>query len=89
MARKKVPFFNVTVIRYEPGKTIEWSSKKFSITAVRSISIESEGTGWRVVDQKVFSSTLLPIRLTYLRRLIRVMTERWLGDMKKTAEMSS
>ena len=88
MARKKVPF-NVTVTRYEMGKTIEWSSKKFSITAVRSISIEPEGTGCRVVDQKVFSSTLLPIRLAYPRRLIRVMTERWLGDMKKTAEMSS
>ena len=88
MTRKKVSF-NVTVTLYEMDKTIEWSSKKFSITAVSSISIEPEGTGCRVVDQKVFSSPLLPIRLAHPRRLIRVMTERWLGDMKKTAAMSS
>ena len=88
MARKKVPF-HVTVTRYGTGRLIEWSSTKFSITAMRSISVEPEGTGCRVVDQKDFSSPILPIRLAYPRRLVRVMTERWLGDMKKSAEMSS
>lgn len=86
MARKKVPF-NVTVTRYEPGKLIQWRSTKFSITAVRSISVEPDGTGCRVVDQKYFFSSVLPIRLAYPRRLIRVMTERGLGDIKNSAEM--
>jgi len=88
MARKKVPF-NVTVTRYDAGRLIEWRSTKFSITAVRSMSVEPDGTGCRVVDQKDFASSVLPIRLAYPRRLIRVMTERWLGDMKNFAEKSS
>jgi len=88
MARKKVPF-NVTVTRYDAGRLIEWRSTKFSITAVRSMSVEPDGTGCRVVDQKDFASSVLPIRLAYPRRLIRVMMERWLGDMKNFAEKSS
>ncbi|NQW20797.1 MAG: SRPBCC family protein [Chloroflexi bacterium] len=87
MACRNVPF-SVTISRIDSGRLIEWRSTKFSITAVRSISIESDGDGCRVMDRKHFSSTLLPIRLTYPRWLIRQMTESWLGDMKAEAELS-
>ena len=89
MAFRDVPF-NVTVDRFEPGRLIEWTSTKYSITAVRAISVVGEpglesGT-CRVTDNKRFSSPFLPIRLAYPRWLIRRMTESWLRDLKREAE---
>ncbi|HIF71973.1 MAG TPA: hypothetical protein EYQ61_05410 [Dehalococcoidia bacterium] len=82
---RQIPFF-VTITRVEAGKLIKWHSTKFTITAVRSISVESEGNGCRVTDSKCFSSYLLPIGLAYPRGIIRTMTESWLSEIKNEAE---
>jgi hypothetical protein len=78
--------FNVVVSRFETGKLIKWKSTKFSITVVRTISVESADSGCRVTDSKHFSSRLLPIRLAYPRWMIRRMTESWLSDLKRESE---
>jgi len=85
---RQIPF-NVSVTRVESSEAIEWSSTKFSITAVRTISVAAHGTGSRVVDSKVFSSPILPIGVAYPRWLIRRMTESWLNDIKMESERSS
>ena len=97
IATRNVPF-NVAVTRIEqdpsPGassdRLIEWTSTKFTITAVRTISVVDDpgpGSGnCRVVDTKSFSSPLLSIGLAYPRWLIRRMTESWLCDLKREAE---
>lgn len=87
MAGRQVPF-NVTVSRVDDGYLIEWHSTKYSITAVRRISVELGESGCRVSDSKYFKSSLLPIGLWYPRGLIRRMTESWLEDMKIEAERS-
>ena len=91
MAFRDVPF-NVTVSRFEPGRLIEWTSTKYSITAVRTISVVGEpgleSGKSRVMDKKHFSSPFLPIGLVYPRWLIRRMTESWLRDLKIEAEES-
>jgi hypothetical protein len=79
---RKVPFF-VTLTRVIAGK-----STKFTITAVRSISVESESKGCRVSDNKHFSNYLLPIRLVYPRGIIKNMTSSWLSEIKHEAESS-
>ena len=98
MATRNVPF-NVTVTRIEPGgssgplseRLIEWTSTKYSITAVRTISVVVEpgleSGKSRVMDKKHFSSPFLPIGLVYPRWLIRRMTESWLRDLKREAEL--
>ena len=101
MATINVPF-NVAVTRIEqdspPGhstdRLIEWTSTRFTITAVRAISVASsdaqgsdlDSAKCRVVDKKYFSSPLLPIGVAYPRWLIRRMTESWLHDLKQEAE---
>jgi hypothetical protein len=85
MANRNVPF-NVTVSRIEPVKVIEWRSTKFTITAIRTISVESTAGRTQVTDSKAFSSPHLPIALAYPRWLIRRMTESWLSEMKQEAE---
>ncbi|MCZ6538230.1 MAG: hypothetical protein O6922_00185 [Chloroflexi bacterium] len=97
MAMKNVPF-NVTVTRVEAdsaaGRLIEWSSTKFTITAVRAISVDvvdpgetgAESVVCRVTDKKQFSSRFLPIGLAYPRWLVSRMTESWLDDLKREAE---
>lgn len=96
MARRNVPF-NVTVTRIEPTypaeRLIEWTSTKFTITAVRTISVSAESEHGsekcRVTDRKLFSSPFLPIGLVYPRGLIRRMTESWLHDLRREAESGS
>ena len=102
MATRNVPF-NVTVTRIEPGRSpgpvskrlIEWTSTKFTITAVRTISVDVYGESGlefgkcRIRDKKRFSSPFLPIGLVYPRWLIRRMTESWLRDLKIEAEENS
>jgi len=96
MAKRNVPF-NVTVIRIEPThlteRLIEWTSTKFTISAVRTISVSAESEhgpeGCRVTDRKLFSSPFLPIGLVYPTGLIRRMTESWLYDLKQEAESCS
>jgi hypothetical protein len=82
--------FRVSVNAYEPAVRLAWSSKKFTITAVRSILFEPvttpSGHGTRVTDHKRFSSPVFPIGVAYPRPLIRRMTESWLGDLKVEAE---
>ena len=91
MAFRDVPF-NVTVSHIEPGRLIEWTSTKYSITAVRTISVVVPGGSGlnpgkcRVEDKKRFSSPFLPVGLAYPRWLIRQMTESWLHDLKREAE---
>ncbi len=85
MASREVPF-NVSVTRVDRGISIEWRSTKYSITAIRTIWVDSNGEGCRVTDSKKFSSPLLPIGLVYPRGLIRRMTESWLSDMKIESE---
>jgi len=87
MAGKDVPF-SVTVSRVKTGNLIEWKSTKFTITAVRNISIELDNGRTRVTDSKHISSYLLPIRLAYPRKVIRGMTESWLSDLKQESELS-
>jgi hypothetical protein len=87
MAGKSVPF-SVTVSRIKTGKLIEWKSTKFTITAVRTISIELDNDQCKVTDSKHFSSYVLPIRFAYPRKVIRRMTESWLSDLKQEAELS-
>ena len=85
MANRQIPFF-VTLSRIESGELIEWRSTKFTITAVRSISVTQENGGCVVTDTKRFSSYLLPIRLAYPRGIIRRMTESWLSELSSEAE---
>ena len=91
MAFRDVPF-SVTVSRFEPGRLLEWTSTKYSITAVRTISVTGLSESGldrgkcRVEDKKHFSSPFLPIGLAYPRWLIRRMTESWLRDLKREAE---
>ena len=88
MGGRQIPF-NVTVSRIETGGLIEWRSTKFSITAIRSISIESSGKSCRVIDSKLFTSPFIPIGLSYPRWLIRRMTDSWLDDLKIESERDS
>ena len=88
VAGKNVPF-SVTLNQVETGKLIEWESTKFTITAVRTISVEAVNGQCRVTDTKNFSSYLLPIRLAYPRKVIRRMTESWLSDLKHEVELSA
>jgi uncharacterized membrane protein len=85
MANREVPFF-VNISRIEPGELIQWRSTKFTITAVRSISVKQENGGCAVTDSKHFSSYLLPIRIAYPRGVIRRMTESWLSELRNEAE---
>lgn len=88
MGGRKVPF-NVTVSRVVADQLIEWRSTKFSITAVRTISIETQGDGCRVVDTKSFKSPFLPIGIAYPRWLITRMTNAWLDELKIESERTS
>lgn len=85
MAGRDVPF-NVSVTGVNKGAFIEWRSTKFSITAVRTISVEQSGNTTKVVDSKQFSSSIIPIGIAYPKGLIRNMTELWLSDLKMAAE---
>ena len=87
MAGKDVPF-SVTISRVKPEKFIDWKSTKFTVTAVRTISVEFENGRCKVTDSKHLSSYLLPIRLAYPRKVIHRMTESWLSDLKQEAELS-
>ena len=87
MAGKNIPFF-VTVSRIKTGSFIEWKSTKFTITAVRTISVELDNDRCKVTDSKHFSCYLLAIRLAYPRKVIRRMTKSWLSDLKNKAELS-
>jgi hypothetical protein len=88
MANRNVPF-NVTISRFETGTIIQWKSTKFSITAVRSIVVTEEDKGCRITDSKHFTSSVLPIRVAYPKRLIRRMTESWLMELKRESESIS
>ncbi len=85
MAGIAVPF-NVRLCDVEPGRCVSWVSTKFSITAVRTISLEPRDAGVTVTDHKRFSSPVVPIGVYYPRFLIRRMTESWLHDLKAEAE---
>ena len=85
MAGKNVPF-NVTVTQIDHGFSFEWRSTKYSITAIRTICVEATQEGCRVIDDKKFSSPVIPIGLVYPRGLIRRMTESWLSDIKNASE---
>ena len=85
MAGVAVPF-NVRLSDVEPGRRVSWVSKKFTITAVRTISLEPRDGGVMVTDHKRFSSLVTPVGLYYPRFLIRHMTESWLEDLKAEAE---
>jgi len=85
MAGREVTF-NVSVTSVNKGAFIEWRSTKFSITAVRTISVEQSGNTTKVVDSKHFSSSIIPIGIAYPKGLIRNMTELWLSDLKMAAE---
>ena len=87
MAGKDVPF-SVTISRIETENLIEWKSTKFTITTVRTISVELDNDRCKVTDSKYFSSYLLPIRFAYPRKVIRRMTDSWLSDFKHEAELS-
>ncbi len=87
MAGKNVPF-SVAISRVHTGNFIEWKSTKFTITAVRTISVEFDNDQCKVTDSKHFSSYLLPIRMAYPRKVIRRMTDSWLSDLKQEAERS-
>ncbi len=85
MAGRRVPFL-VEIIESDPPHRVVWSSTKFTVTAKRTFTFTPVAGGTRVTDRKEFSSTALPVGLWYPRRVIRTMTERWLGDMKAEAE---
>ena len=87
MAGKNVPF-SVVISRGHTGDLIEWKSTKFTVTAVRTISVEFDNDRCKVTDSKHFSSYLLPIRMAYPRKMIRRMTDSWLSDLKQEAEKS-
>ncbi len=87
MAGRQVPF-NVTIQRYEPEALISWSSTKFSITAIRTISVVAGEDSCEVTDKKHFKSPLLPIGIVYPRWLVRRMTDSWLLDLRSESERS-
>ncbi len=85
LAGVAVPF-NVRLSDVESGRRVSWVSTKFSITAVRTISLEPRDAGITVTDHKRFSSPVVPVGVYYPRFLIRRMTESWLHDLKAEAE---
>lgn len=78
--------FNVRLSNVEPGRCVSWVSTKFTITAVRTISLELRDGGVTITDHKRFSSPVTPVGVYYPRFLIRRMTESWLEDLKVEAE---
>ncbi len=91
IARVAVPF-NVRLSDVEPGRCVSWISTKFTVTAVRTISLEPrDGPGITVLvtDHKRFSSPVIPVGVYYPQFLIRRMTESWLEDLKTEAERSA
>jgi hypothetical protein len=85
MARRDVPFI-VTVRRFDRESLIEWTSTKFSITAVRAIAVQPHGDRTLVIDSKRFSSVVLPIGIAYPKRMIVRMTDSWLREIKAESE---
>ncbi len=78
--------FNVSLTDIDTGRRVSWTSTKFTITAVRTISLEQIAGTVRITDHKRFSSPLLPVSVYYPRFLIRRMTETWLKDLKLESE---
>ena len=85
MAGIEMPF-NVRLTDVESGRCVSWVSTRFTITAVRTISLEPRDAGVTVTDHKRFSSPVVPVGAYYPQFLIRRMTESWLEDLKAEAE---
>ncbi|MBI4311139.1 MAG: SRPBCC family protein [Chloroflexi bacterium] len=85
MAGVRVPF-SVQVTESGLPHRIAWASTKLTITAVRTFTFVSQGNATLITDHKSFSSSVLPIRLFYPRRVIRRMTEAWLRELKAEVE---
>ena len=62
MAGVAVPF-NVRLSDVEPGRRVSWVSKKFTITAVRTISLEPRDGHVTVLDHKRFAALVRPVCL--------------------------
>ncbi len=85
MAGIAVPF-DVRLTDVEPGRRVSWVSAKFTIRAVRTITLEPLADAVLVTDHKRFSSPVIPVGAYYPQFLVRRMTESWLEDLKTEAE---
>ncbi len=88
MAGLAVPF-KVRLSEVEPGRCVSWVSTRYTITAVRTISLEPRDAHDETVtitDHKRFSSPVIPVGVYYPQFLIRHMTESWLEDLGAEAE---
>jgi uncharacterized protein YndB with AHSA1/START domain len=88
MAGLGVPF-NVDITESVPGERVEWASRKFSVTAVRTFTFAETDDGTLVTDHKLFTARMLPLRLFYPRPVIRHMTESMLTSLKRECERTS
>lgn len=85
MAGVGVPF-EVAIGHTSSEHSVAWSSTKFTVTAVRTFTFEESGSATVVTDHKLFTSSVLPLRLFYPRPIIRHMSERMLADLKTECE---
>lgn len=86
LAGVSVPF-NVTISEATAGEHFAWASTKFSVTAVRTFTFEqTSAETTQVTDHKLFTSSVLPLKLFYPRPIIRRMSESMLSDLKAMCE---
>ena len=87
MARAPVPF-NVRIVEWDPPNAVTWDSTVLTITGHRRFMFRPVGGSGacEVVDTKSFSSSVLPIRVFYLRPVIQAMSRGWLRSLKNACE---
>ena len=85
MAGLPVPFRPV-VVELEVPHRVVWSSTRFTVTGRRTFLFQPSERGSIVVDEKRFTSPVLPVRFFYPRFAIRAMSRTWLRSLKEETE---
>lgn len=89
MAGVSVPF-HVHMVEVAERQRVAWASTKLTVTAIRTFMFEEshvDGAPVTIVtDHKLFTSSVLPLRLFYPRPIIRRMTESVLASLKTECE---
>lgn len=85
IAGLRVPF-RPTVVQAEVPHRVVWSSVYFTVTGQRTFVFHATEGGTLVVDEKRFSSRVLPIGALYPRFAISRMSRQWLGSLKQEVE---
>ena len=85
MAGVPVPFRPV-VVELEVPHRVVWSSTRFTVTGRRTFLFQPSERGSMIVDEKRFTSPVLPVRCFYPRFAIRAMSRTWLQSLKEETE---